>query len=568
MFCDHCGAENKDDAKFCKSCGKPLSHETNPVKPADPSQSVKKPVLKNAVIGIGVLAIMLTAIICIAINTGKTINLNNYLAVKTTGYDGYGTAKAAIDWTAIEEKYGDKLSFTNAAKNEYGGFLAAMTPIDVMKDKVSVKLEESHDLSNGTTIAYTWVVDGDLSNYIKGKVKYKDGAYTVTGLEKVGTFDAFADLEVEFSGVAPDGKASFTYTGSEMNRYDFSSDKISGLKNGDTITVTINHDKLKSYAENLGKIPEAMEKVYQVEGLDSYVSALSEIDEKALESMQQQAQDVYQAYVAKNWGEGETLESFTYIGNYLLTIKNRDTWGSNNILYLVYKAQVRNQYSNGYENYDQLNDIYWYISFRDLMLKADTAAEVDLTNYSTPNNRFTVDSGVNSGWWSTKSWYYYGYQTLDDLYKAAVTSNMDVYNHEDHVDENAALKTAASETLSSGTGDAGAFETEDSETPDSEITNGSIPAGRDYILPDSNTRLLTKADLDGLTAEECKLARNEIYARHGRTFKDQEIQAHFDACGWYEGTIEPEAFDESVLTETETANRNLIVEYEEEKGYN
>ena len=72
------------------------------------------------------------------------------------------------------------------------------------------------------------------------------------------------------------------------------------------------------------------------------------------------------------------------------------------------------------------------------------------------------------------------------------------------------------------------------------------------------------ADLMGLTKEECRIARNELYARHGRRFKDAELQGYFDSCDWYEGTIAPEDFDDTVLNEFEIANRDLIVQYEAE----
>ena len=44
------------------------------------------------------------------------------------------------------------------------------------------------------------------------------------------------------------------------------------------------------------------------------------------------------------------------------------------------------------------------------------------------------------------------------------------------------------------------------------------------------------------------------------------MQAYFDACDWYQGTIEPEDFDESVLNDYEKANRDLIVQYEKDQG--
>ena len=70
-----------------------------------------------------------------------------------------------------------------------------------------------------------------------------------------------------------------------------------------------------------------------------------------------------------------------------------------------------------------------------------------------------------------------------------------------------------------------------------------------------------------MSAEECKIARNEIYARHGRKFNDQNLQAYFNARAWYEGTVEPDDFKESVLSDIENANRDLIDAYEVKKGY-
>ena len=90
---------------------------------------------------------------------------------------------------------------------------------------------------------------------------------------------------------------------------------------------------------------------------------------------------------------------------------------------------------------------------------------------------------------------------------------------------------------------------------------------QDYILEGSDSKYLTKADLAGLTAEECRLARNEIYARHGRIFKDEAIREYFESFDWYYPTIQPDDFEESMLNDYEIANRDLIVEYESEQGY-
>lgn len=95
----------------------------------------------------------------------------------------------------------------------------------------------------------------------------------------------------------------------------------------------------------------------------------------------------------------------------------------------------------------------------------------------------------------------------------------------------------------------------------------TAPKMNEYILPDSDKRYLQMSDLEGFTAEQCRLARNELFARHGRLFSDESLQAYFNSKSWYVGTILPENFDDSVFNEYEIANRDLIVQFEKERGY-
>ncbi|MBO6300727.1 MAG: YARHG domain-containing protein [Lachnospiraceae bacterium] len=100
-----------------------------------------------------------------------------------------------------------------------------------------------------------------------------------------------------------------------------------------------------------------------------------------------------------------------------------------------------------------------------------------------------------------------------------------------------------------------------------EMTDEEMESTSGYIFPDSDSRYLTVDELKGFDKEQCRIARNEIYARHGRKFNDPVLREYFEACDWYSGTIEPEKFSESVLNNYETANRNLIVQYEKAMGY-
>ncbi len=85
----------------------------------------------------------------------------------------------------------------------------------------------------------------------------------------------------------------------------------------------------------------------------------------------------------------------------------------------------------------------------------------------------------------------------------------------------------------------------------------------DYLLPDSSSRYLTSDDLAGLSSDELRLARNEIYARHGRKFDDAQLQDYFNGKSWYNGTINPDDFKESMLNDYEKKNIELIQSLED-----
>jgi hypothetical protein len=83
-------------------------------------------------------------------------------------------------------------------------------------------------------------------------------------------------------------------------------------------------------------------------------------------------------------------------------------------------------------------------------------------------------------------------------------------------------------------------------------------ASSEYILWCSSQIELTEGDVALLSDEDKRLARNEIYARHGRKFDSADLQQHFDGCSWYQGTISASDFDDSVLSEIEKKNVKLL----------
>ena len=80
----------------------------------------------------------------------------------------------------------------------------------------------------------------------------------------------------------------------------------------------------------------------------------------------------------------------------------------------------------------------------------------------------------------------------------------------------------------------------------------------DSLLPDISSRYLTGEEVGRLSKEELRLARNEVYARHGRMFQSEDLQEYFNGKAWYHGEIPADQFDESVLNDYEKKNLDLI----------
>ena len=116
--------------------------------------------------------------------------------------------------------------------------------------------------------------------------------------------------------------------------------------------------------------------------------------------------------------------------------------------------------------------------------------------------------------------------------------------------------------------------TEASTLPDSTTASEvvSFPIERekmysdDYIFP-SDTELLTSDVLDRFDYYEMDYVTNEIYARHGYIFKMEKFAVYFESKSWYNGTVESMSEAESMFSETERRNINIIVEYERNKGW-
>jgi hypothetical protein len=90
------------------------------------------------------------------------------------------------------------------------------------------------------------------------------------------------------------------------------------------------------------------------------------------------------------------------------------------------------------------------------------------------------------------------------------------------------------------------------------IDTDAPPLSDEYILPTSNVFLLKEEKLRNWDKYSLKLARNEIYARHGFIFTDSSLKEYFESQSWYKPA--PDYTGE--LSEIELKNAELIKKVE------
>ena len=90
----------------------------------------------------------------------------------------------------------------------------------------------------------------------------------------------------------------------------------------------------------------------------------------------------------------------------------------------------------------------------------------------------------------------------------------------------------------------------------------------EFIFPYSDSQLISQADAYYLSDTQLRIAINEIYARHGRIFKDNELKNYFESLSWYYGVYEPAEFDkiqDSLLNDIEKENIKTLVKERESR---
>ncbi len=399
--------------------------------PNQPKQ--KKPVNKKCVALIStILILVIAAILGVKYyldNRIITIDITEYYSFDFSGYDTKGIVSYSFDYDSFCDDFDEKIKIYEG-KKERGYSIEENFLNDCYEGGI---FDKSYDLSNGDTVTFTLDFNSKKA-HDKYHIKLKTDTITLTveDLKLLQTLDPFADIEVVFSGIAPNGYAEIKNNSSDsyVKNMSFYLSNNQNLSNGDTVVVTLGED-VDYYIDNYGILLTTTEKEYTVAGLGKYVSSLSEIPEDTLNKMKKEAEDAFYAHIANYWAQPEGLTGHTYVGCYFLSPKDGidDYTLGYNTIYLVYKTTATLSFPEEDVYHD--SEYYHCTSFNNIMLLEDGTCTLDYSDYEYQFDKYEVTVDVGNG----QKYTYYGYKTIDTLFNKRVTSFIDTYNYESNIVE-------------------------------------------------------------------------------------------------------------------------------------
>lgn len=380
--------------------------------------------------GIAAIAVIFLALILVLTHK-KKIDLHDYIAVEFDGYDSFGTASVDFDYDKFYKDLKDSISERKAKKaaeemkdtlaeldlsslsegvasfSEHLGYLAVC-------DGLNWELDKDAELSNGDTVTLSFDFDNDLAKKYGIKFVGKDKEFTVKGLEEVTVIDPFKDIEVTFSGTAPNASASVTNNSDEdvVKSLYFNIEPNYNLSKGDKITVSIDIDEEYILSEYGCKF-SATSKEYTCDNVDAYLTDGADISDELLTSMKNQTLDTIDSYFASNSDYLKASDK-KYVGYYFLTNKQEDSWYERNIVYIVYSVKVKS-----IEKEFKDTTVYMPVKFTDVLQYAEGTQYVSLDYTSIQG-----DSSLEYSWWSRVS----GYDKKNIMENELITAEKGEFN--------------------------------------------------------------------------------------------------------------------------------------------
>lgn len=356
-----------------------------------------------------VLAALAMAVVLTA--CGAKVDLKQYVTAEFDGANEHADIRVTVDYNAIAEAVNKS--------NKGNGSLADSLNAQTLSNAISYSCDKAENISNGDTVTVTFTVPEELTKSYDFSVTNTTMTFKAENLPLLSKIDAFADVNVHFSGSAPFGTASVeNNSGSDfLQQVSFQLDKTENLSNGDTVTVTAVYDDYLT--ETYGCIPESDTKTYTVEGLDSYMTSFDGLPDGALDEVHTDSRDRVESLIANkeqicgafiDWStdtpdtyqvDTQNLKLYT---SYLLVSKGADFGAKYSNRYIAVYHTTGSMSKKSWFGDSYNGDMYIAVDYKDLKFDESGNLIVNLTDAE-----------------------YTYFTTADNAYNYWMTSNKDCY---------------------------------------------------------------------------------------------------------------------------------------------
>lgn len=102
-------------------------------------------------------------------------------------------------------------------------------------------------------------------------------------------------------------------------------------------------------------------------------------------------------------------------------------------------------------------------------------------------------------------------------------------------------------------------QTEAIPSPEQTPQDGLLSSDSGFVFPNSDTELINQVKIENLSDQDLTYAINEIYARHGYIFRNQQMREYYEQFIWYRGEIPSDEFSVECFNQIESDNWNLLI---------
>jgi len=593
MFCRKCGAQLETGAKFCVKCGTPTAQSDTPAKdflptvqPVNRDNIKQKKEEKKQGKGLLIGGIIILLLLLVVLGLGIVL-LSQYWGKDTevVSYEGYlkkaeecisnGDFEGAISYykKMIEEAPDDESLYIE---------LAEIYMDNDQEDKAIEILKKGYSKTESEKIRD--ILESDYEIVLEETENSEDGddSKVTADEEEVVPYEGVrTDINIEVRQVDNSNFPNMVFytsvtdkqgnTISNMKKSDFKIQEIDGQGKVSDVSIddvyqVLNEDKINvNLVLDASGSMDSYNKMQQAKN-----AAISFLDKVSLETGDKVEVISFGSYV---YLEQEFSSDRNIISD---AVQNISTDGMTALYDALYAGLYQTYYESGAK---------CVIGFTDGMENSSSYTFDDVVNMAknTGIPLFIVgigeeyDADVLMNLANQCSGKYYSANVneletiLEDIYLTIYREQQDYYVFEyvsqnldnPHSFRDIYVQTSESSEFS------GSYRK--SFVPQADLTGAFSSAymNMDFMIDDSNVRAITEADLAGMSLAQLRIARNEIFARHGRQFKDVMLNQWFYSKTWYLNIpfkYAPDDFDAirpSPLSKLESDNANFIKAYEQ-----